>query len=130
MTTAIAGKWPPKYTSEFVADEQGIPVAQLLDSSGYRPEEIDHWSIEDVPLDEAHGKYDPQPYVEEEGEYMIALARAVGASDAPLPAFVHDDRGYVHADGAHRTVIAMLCGDETILAYVAHLVPNHPNRPT
>lgn len=109
------------FTTEQVAWEQSIPVGQLLDSSGYRPEAIDRWTLEDVALDDLHGRYEPDGYLEDEPEYMVRLAYAIAAGEVPPPAFVLDERGYVHADGAHRTIVAMLRGESTIRAYVAHL---------
>lgn len=100
-----------------VAFENSLSVFELLQE---HPDvaETAEWTVQDVPLEALHGPYSVAGYVADEREYLERLEVAYEAGGIPLPAFVCRRGRYHHADGAHRTVLAMLRGDSTIRAYV------------
>ncbi len=108
------------FSTEHVAAAQSITVGELLDSHlGASTKTNLVWRIEDVALDQLVGTYDPRPYYQAEREYMVGLEQAIDRGDVPPPALIRCRTGYDHADGAHRTIIAIVRRQRTIQAYVA-----------
>lgn len=120
-------------TTEQVAWEQSTSTDELLDThygslgmvALVRPSDL-RWSVEEVPVERLSGGYEPHWYYDdpEEGPYMLALEAAIDRGEVPLPAFIECGGDFDHADGAHRTVVAIRRGQPTIRGYVAHC-PGH-----